>query len=515
MKISALIRLIRIKIRIPNPALRKEFKNQLAYLNFRRLTIFLYFFLPLILIQLYTDFYENIWSEEQSYFFKFFDISMTIITISAFTITQTRRIKDINQILPIHKLSVQVIIHSILIWSALVTVIESSGGEIGQTYTVSIYALSILFIIKGYLFLIYLSTSLVAFMVGVNTFGAGSINFSAYFFAIIASVIVAWIISRILYYTRQNSYIINKKLEIARNTLDHKVKERTQELYENNILLQKEINERKKYERELKKETKKAQEADRLKSVFLANMSHEIRTPLNGIMGFSELLINPNLKQDKKERYIDIVKSNGQQLLKIIDDILDISMIESNQLKVNLVECRVRHIYLETLDFFANYKKTIGKNQIKLFGNKEKINDELKFITDPSRLQQVINNLMKNAFKFTNKGHVKFGYDVKKDNVVFFIEDTGIGIEKEKANAIFERFRQGEENMNRSYTGTGLGLAISKGIIDMLRGKIWIDTLYKEGSRFCFSLPLRYQPVNEEENNHFEPTRKETHNLKN
>jgi signal transduction histidine kinase len=292
------------------------------------------------------------------------------------------------------------------------------------------------------------------------------------------------------------------------------VKERTQELYENNILLQKEINERKKYERDLKRETKRAQEADRLKSVFLANMSHEIRTPLNGIMGFSELLINPDLKQDKKERYIDIVKSNGQQLLKIIDDILDISMIESNQLKVNLVECKISRIYLDTLDFFANYKKTIGKNQIKLYGDKEKINDQLKFVTDPSRLQQVINNLMKNAFKFTSKGHVRFGYEVEKNNVVFFIEDTGIGIEKEKADAIFERFRQGEENMNRSYTGTGLGLSISKGIIEMLRGKIWVDTKYKDGAKFCFNLPLRYEPRKEEENNHFEPVRNETHNLK-
>ncbi len=246
---------------------------------------------------------------------------------------------------------------------------------------------------------------------------------------------------------------------------------------------------RKRYAIGLEVEKKKAEEADRLKSVFLANMSHEIRTPLNGILGFSDLLQNQQLSEEKKLRFLQIINTNGERLLKLIDDIIDISMIESNQLKINKVNFRLSHVFKDALDFFENFKKISNKEHIKIInsGFPSGVNDNVTL--DPSRVQQVLFNLLSNAIKFTEEGTVRLGGKYDNAYALIYVEDSGIGIDEQKCHTIFQRFRQGEESISRKFGGTGLGLSISKGIVELLGGMIWVDLSYTKGTRICFTLP--------------------------
>jgi len=251
------------------------------------------------------------------------------------------------------------------------------------------------------------------------------------------------------------------------------------------------------YEQELKKAKEKAEESDRLKSLFLGNISHEIRTPLNGIIGFTELLKNPSLSDEKKERYIKLIQLNGHQLLSIIEDIVDISLIEANQLKISYVPVSVTSLIKnEIIELFYIVKKNMDKNNIELKYDIKIPEGKDKIYTDPVRLKQILINLIKNSIKFTDKGYVKIGTFISGKNLVFYIEDTGIGIPPEKRDYIFERFRQGEETLSRKYGGIGLGLTIAKGIVEKLGGKIWIDPDYETGTRICFT--LKYIPATTE-----------------
>jgi signal transduction histidine kinase len=254
------------------------------------------------------------------------------------------------------------------------------------------------------------------------------------------------------------------------------------------IAIDSDISELKLYERNLTIAKEKAEESDRLKTSFLANMSHEIRTPLNGIMGFGDLLKRSDLSKEKKNRYLNIIDRNGQQLLRLIDDILDISLIESNQLKMNITEFDINSVMDDMLDYFSLYKKEIQKDNVELKLIKHFKENSYLIKSDPDRLKQVLSNLINNAFKFTEKGKVSFGYSFEDSYLKFFVEDSGPGVSKTSTESLFKRFRQGEESLKRKYGGAGLGLSISKGIIEILGGKIWHDESYKEGARFYFTL---------------------------
>jgi len=256
------------------------------------------------------------------------------------------------------------------------------------------------------------------------------------------------------------------------------------------IAIDSDITSLKTYEKELESAKEKAVESDRLKTAFLSNMSHEIRTPLNGIMGFSQLLNGSDLTGDELKSYLEIIRTCGEQLLHIIDDILEISMIESNQLKIFPVEFELNSFVHELMDFFETHKETIGKGHISLVSELEIPDRQFIIKSDPFRLKQVLINLLKNAFKFTKEGQIKIGIYTKKHFLYFYVQDTGISIDPEKKDIIFERFRQGEETLSRKYGGSGLGLSISKGIIEKLGGKIWLDITYKEGFKIFFTIPL-------------------------
>lgn len=245
----------------------------------------------------------------------------------------------------------------------------------------------------------------------------------------------------------------------------------------------------KKHERDLLKSKEKAEESDRLKSAFLANMSHELRTPMNAIIGFSELLNIGEISHEKRKEYADIIKNKGSLLLTLIDDIIEVSKFESGHLNIHKSNTDLHHLLQELFTQHNQNKTQMGKEtlEIKLsIPNKHPVS----VYTDPGRLQQVLSNLLSNAIKFTEKGEIEFGYKQVDNKLEFFVKDTGIGISKEKQKDIFNRFRQIENTSSRHYAGgSGLGLTISKGIVELLGGKIWVESEPKKETIFYFTIP--------------------------
>jgi two-component system CheB/CheR fusion protein len=242
----------------------------------------------------------------------------------------------------------------------------------------------------------------------------------------------------------------------------------------------------------------KAKMADKLKSSFLANMSHEIRTPLNAIVGFSNLLADGTIKEDEREEYISIINSSNETLLQLIDDILDVSMIEANQVKISREHFSVNELMRNLEKTYAAILSKKRGNAVKLKLNMPK--DNYWITSDPIRINQVIINLLNNAVKFTEKGSITFGFGPEDDKLRFFVKDTGIGIEKNHLNYLFDRFYKIEDNNKKLYRGTGIGLYLCKKITEMLGGTIHVKSELGKGSEFYFYLPakeLTIEPVTE------------------
>jgi signal transduction histidine kinase/CheY-like chemotaxis protein len=231
---------------------------------------------------------------------------------------------------------------------------------------------------------------------------------------------------------------------------------------------------------------RKAEESDRLKSAFLANMSHEIRTPMNGILGFSDLLKNPDLKGDKQQEYIGIIEKSGMRMLNIINDIVDISKIEAGLMKLHINESNIN----EQIEYIYAFFKPEVEEKGMMLSFRNSLPAKAAIIqTDREKVYAVLTNLVKNAIKFSDKGTIEFGYDKKGDYLEFYVKDTGIGIPKQRQEAIFNRFIQADSENKTAKQGTGLGLSISKAYVEMLGGKIWVESEEGKGSIFFFTLP--------------------------
>ena len=240
---------------------------------------------------------------------------------------------------------------------------------------------------------------------------------------------------------------------------------------------------------ELSRAKEKAEESDRLKSAFLANMSHEIRTPLNGIVGITQLLDSDSLASNERKEYINLINSCSSQLLTLINDIIVLSKIEANQMIINPVSVQINSFMEEMLLLFETYIQTHNKEQIKLILDRSEFIDNHIVQVDSTRLHQVLTNLINNAVKFTNKGHIRFGYrQLSPDKLEFFVEDTGIGLSPENMEIVFERFRQVGLTDNRQYEGAGLGLSISRSLVQMMGGEMWVESTEGKGSTFCFTV---------------------------
>ncbi len=246
---------------------------------------------------------------------------------------------------------------------------------------------------------------------------------------------------------------------------------------------------------ELKKAKEKAEESDRLKSAFLANMSHEIRTPMNGILGFANLLKDPRLNDEEQQEYIEIINKAGARMLNIINDIVSISQIEAGQTKPDIRESNIN----EQIEYiYTFFKPEVEAKGIQLFFKNSLPSNNAFIKTDREKVFAVLTNLVKNAIKYTNQGAIEFGYEKKDDNLEFFIKDSGVGIPQDRQKAIFERFVQADIEDKMARQGAGLGLSISKAYVEMLGGKIWVESEIGKGSTFYFSLP--YNSKLEEKN---------------
>ena len=275
-------------------------------------------------------------------------------------------------------------------------------------------------------------------------------------------------------------------LYIQRKELDRTV----QQLQQTNENLTKEINYRKQVEKKLNLAKEKAEESDMLKSAFLANMSHEIRTPMNAICGFSELLTEFDLGKEEQKEYIHIINDNTNVLLRLIDDIIDISKIDSGQLDVFKEEVNINHV-LE--DMYNRYKRELenkNKSHVELYLDIVS-DEEIVLNTDRTRFIQILNNVLGNAVKYTNKGSIRFGYNVRDNkDLLFFVKDTGEGIPEDKKEIIFQRFMKVDNSRTINKGGTGLGLAICKSLVEVLGGEIWFESKAGHGAVFYFSHPL-------------------------
>jgi len=318
------------------------------------------------------------------------------------------------------------------------------------------------------------------------------------------------------YYRQMLPEDIEKKRELEQNSLhtmssnsfEYRLKKGNQEIWllENTIPRTEQnrtivwdgiivdITDRKKFEKDLIDAKERAEESDRLKSAFLANMSHEIRTPMNGIVGFLGFIEREDLPAEKRHTYIDVIRSNVQQLLQLIGDIVDISKMDSHQLSLHHISFDLNSLLDELEIFFLNFIMKRDK-KMELFLDRSQFISPCIIESDPVRLRQILSNLIGNAVKFTDMGFIRFGYELKEDSnqLYFFVEDTGIGIPESKQEYIFKRFRQlhDEKSEKNLYGGTGLGLAISKNLVEMMGGEIGVESVEGVGSTFYFTLPYR------------------------
>lgn len=293
------------------------------------------------------------------------------------------------------------------------------------------------------------------------------------FFFVSANIIGMFAAYNIEYYARRN-FVLNQELDNEKlivlemnKNLELKVEERTKEL---NIAKE------------------RAEESDRLKSAFLANMSHEIRTPMNGILGFSELLKDPDLTLEEQNEYLTLIEKSGTRMLNIINDIVDISKIETGLVQLNETQLNLNEMLQFMHQFFTKEADSKGLT----FKFVQPLNETDALITtDKEKIFAIVTNLVKNAIKFTSKGSIEFGCKKKDENLEFFVSDTGIGIPKHRQSAIFDRFVQADLADKMAYQGAGLGLSIAKAYVEMLNGKIWVESEEGVGTTFFFTLPFK------------------------
>jgi len=246
------------------------------------------------------------------------------------------------------------------------------------------------------------------------------------------------------------------------------------------------ITEIRKAELELVRAKEKAEESERLKSVFLANISHEIRTPMNGILGFAELLKEPDLTPENQQEFISIIEANLYRMLQIISDLIEISKIEAGEMVLNIQTININSVFRH---LHQKYTKKHNHNNIPLSIHCDLSDEECYIETDSNKFNKIMSNLIKNALKFTEQGTVAFGYRKTNSVFEFFVTDTGPGIHPHVKDMIFDRFVQADQGTTRKYEGVGLGLSISKAYAVQLGGTIRVESEIDKGSTFIFELP--------------------------
>jgi signal transduction histidine kinase/CheY-like chemotaxis protein len=462
-------------------------KEHLFNANYSRLKIISLISLGFSVFALFTDFLvHGIWGDEHLNLYKILDIVFSIISLSAFSFFFLFKNKNIT----LQKVVIILFPFLLIIWSAIIT---------GIGFTMLGFSTLIIVVLLGAFFLYlnlivsisYFVCSGLALMTTMYYMGDIKENYLSLIFLLIPIIVISVLISARNYkykindlFNQEKMVEINKKLQYSNENLEKTVEERTREIME---------------------ALKKAEESDRLKSAFLTNMSHEIRTPMNGILGFTELLKEPNLTSDDQQDFIQTIQISGARMLNTINNIVDISKLESGLVVVDIKETNINEKIEFTYKFF---KPEVEIKELQFFFKNGLHSKEAIIKTDNEKVYSILANLVKNAIKFTYEGSIEFGYVLKSDSepgsaeqsrsaeLEFFVKDTGIGIPLNQQQIIFERFRQGSESRNRSYEGSGLGLSIAKSYVNMLGGKIWVESEEGRGSAFYFTIP--YNAVSEE-----------------
>lgn len=320
--------------------------------------------------------------------------------------------------------------------------------------------------------------------------------YQTYWFRILVAVVLALLIAIIINRTKKRHVKLRqlvtertKKLEIAYKELLNKnthIREQNRQIERHQNELEQKVAER---THDLEIAKRKAEESDKLKSSFLANMSHEIRTPLNAITGFSNLISSEAVTPERKQKYVSIIKSNTNSLLKLVEDILDVSKIEAQQLKIEKEFFDLDNLVYDISTIFAEEVKLKRDEKVRLILNRTSPPEsKISLYSDPIRLKQIFDNLLSNAVKFTYKGFIELGYQLKENNILFWVKDSGIGIKEKDIELIFNRFTKVETD-DAIYRGTGLGLSITQSLVEMLGGRIWVESTFNAGSTFFFELP--------------------------
>ena len=257
----------------------------------------------------------------------------------------------------------------------------------------------------------------------------------------------------------------------------------------------------KEYQEELRVAKEKAEESDRSKTAFLSNMSHEIRTPMNVITGFSSLLSDPYISTENSTEFVNRISVSCYCLLNLIENILDIAKLEAGKLNIYEKKCSLNQLLTNIYSTFSKEKRINGKDQISFRLQTAIQEKDFTILADPFRIHQILSNLLDNAFKFTEKGSIEFGYTIQDNTLQFFVKDTGIGLSGDQKEFVFESFRKAEDIKTKLYGGAGLGLAICKKLIILIGGKVWVESELGKGSTFYFTIPLKVaeKPVEEPE----------------
>ncbi len=279
----------------------------------------------------------------------------------------------------------------------------------------------------------------------------------------------------------QIAELVNQKTEFG------KIAQMISDFFVQKQKLVDEIEERIKVQTELTKAKDKAEESDRLKTSFLNNISHEIRTPINAIVGFSDLINDPRLDETERMEFTSIIVESSYRLMGVITDLINLSTVESGQEVLKLEQFSL-NVFMH--EIFAQIKPSVDLAKVKFTVDLALTDVHSQIIADRTKLHQIVMNLLKNSVKFTSKGRIEYGYIIRNADIEFFIRDTGVGIPKDKSEAIFARFQQADDSLSRQYGGAGLGLPIAKAYVDLMGGQMWFNSEVGKGTEFFFTIPF-------------------------
>jgi signal transduction histidine kinase/ActR/RegA family two-component response regulator len=468
---------------------KSRVQDQIVHTNFSSLKYIILIALGFSVFFLLSDFvFHGEWNRELLSLYRILDIVYTFIVVLGLIFFWFLKIQKLSW----QKLCSAVFPFLILLWSAIVTGIDFQVFGL-STFLIVLLTFSFFLYLNPITSSIYFISSCFVLLATIYI-SRGTIDNFVPLMLLLIPIIIFSILMTIRNYKNLQEDLLSK----------HRIVEMNRNLMYTNENLEKEVEKR---TREIQNALERAEESDRLKTAFLHNMSHEIRTPMNAIIGFSKMLEKRELSVEKRKSFITIILNSCNQLLSIVTDILTISSINTRQEKLNIEEFCINDMMV---DLLAIFKMPAYNQNVSLFA-KQGLNDsQSKIYTDKTKITQILTNLISNALKFTHEGFVEFGYELISDpvgclssrTIRFYVKDSGIGIEPGQQEKIFEHFRQADFSMNRKYGGTGLGLSISKGFIDLLGGKIWVESVAGKGSTFYFTIP--FEPVNEYDDTGFD-----------